>query len=366
MPSIYIIPILFLVSILFVKLMLRFPLGVISGIGNSRFSNLDGFRGILAFLVYIHHSVIAYRYYLFDKQWILPEDRILGLIGQFAVSGFFCLTGFLFWGKILRTEKLDVVDFFKGRIKRIFPAYFVSVTLLIFIVLIKTDFKLSVSLSDFIREVFSWLLLGAGGSPDINGVNQTGVINAYVFWTLKYEFYFYLSLPLLSLFIRPVSFLLLSLLIVFYYTWYVTDYVVIYFVMGAFCAYTRKIIASSIFFRGISSGFLLLFSVVIYFLFCDTAYSWRGILLAMPIMFSILNGGDFFTVLNKSYFRFLGEISYSLYLFHGMVIFVIFSLLGEKMSYVWLMILTTIVIIILSTISYLKVELPFMKKLNRI
>ncbi|WP_341951801.1 acyltransferase [Plesiomonas shigelloides] len=365
MPSIYVIPLLFLVAIILIKLMQCVPVRVMSGVNESRFSNLDGFRGVLAFLVYIHHSVIAYRYYFIDRMWVLPDDRILGLIGQFAVSGFFCLTGFLFWSKILNNGKIDVVDFFKGRIARVYPAYLSSVILLVFLVFVKSDFKLSVPLSDFFREIFSWLLLGTSGSPDINGVNQTGVLNAYVFWTLKYEFYFYLSLPLLSLFVRPVMFLLLVPLITLYYTWYTTDYVVIYFIIGAICSYSRKIKFVSIFCGGIGGGLSLLLFLANYFIKCDTAYSWYGILMSMPIMFIILNGGRLFNLLTNSCFRFLGEISYSLYLFHGMVIFIVFSLLGEYMGYVCLMVLTTISIIILSTISYLKVERPFIRYFNR-
>ncbi|MDO4689050.1 MAG: acyltransferase [Plesiomonas sp.] len=361
MPTIY--------NVLFVSLCYFFILWVIGKTSlknktrafNNTLENLDGFRGVLALLVYIHHSVIAYRYYFVDGIWALPDNRILGLIGQFSVSGFFCLTGFLFWRKLLNQGDIDAVSFYHGRINRILPAYLFSVFLLSILICVRSDFSLFVPLSDFARQIFSWLLLGVNGSPDVNGIQKTGVMNAYVFWTLKYEFYFYLALPLLSLFLRPLKYICLVVMVIIFFTWYIKDYVVLYFIVGSAIAYIklRSTIVNHI--RGMAGSLFLTGFLLAYFAFCNTAYDWVGVFMSIPIMFLILNGNDLFGFLNKSYIRLAGMISYSVYLLHGMALYISYGLFSNEINYIYVVLVSTGILIPASLFSFLKIESPFMK-----
>lgn len=356
-------PMVFVISILLIKVLLRvFPNIKSTSLMNHQV-NLDGFRGILAFLVCIHHSVIAYRYYNIDGKWVLPDSQFYTLIGQFAVSGFFCLTGFLFWSKLLSGDMFDVVKFFRGRIRRIIPAYIFSVLLLMLLVFIESGLKVVAPLDELVRQIFTWFLLGVNGAPDVNGVINTGVINAYVFWTLKYEFYFYLSLPLLSLFIKPVHFTLIALSIIFYYTWYLPDkeYVVIYFIVGAICSYANKVKEIEPFVKGRKATAFLLLACFGFFFICHTAYDWFGILMSIPIMFMVLNGNDIFGLLKTQSLKFLGTISYSLYLLHGIVIYCVHSIFGISLDLFVFVTIVMVIAILISAVSYFKIEHPFIR-----
>ncbi|HHQ4465042.1 TPA: hypothetical protein ACSP8J_002703 [Aeromonas veronii] len=87
-PTFYLFP-LFIIAILCALAFCKIHPVLNEEISNFGQINLDGFRGVVSLLVCIHHGVIAYRYYFIDGQWVLPENKVYGLIGQFGVSGFF-------------------------------------------------------------------------------------------------------------------------------------------------------------------------------------------------------------------------------------------------------------------------------------
>ncbi|HHQ4465043.1 TPA: acyltransferase family protein [Aeromonas veronii] len=258
----------------------------------------------------------------------------------------------------------NVLVFYKNRIRRILPAYVFSVCLLILFVFIRSDFCVRVSTSELAKQIFSWFLMGANGSPDINGVGSTGVMNAFVFWTLKYEFYFYLSLPLLSLFSKPLHFVVVGAVITLYYTWYIQEYVVLYFIVGAAFVYLNKIEFISVIMKGYVGLGVLIISVFAYFSLCDTAYSWTGVIMSLPILLAIFNGNSILGFLTSRPVRFLGVISYSLYVLHGLVIYVVYSFISEhaNLSLLSVLILMVFLSLLASTLLYLKVERTFINK----
>lgn len=56
-----------------------------------------------------------------------------------------------------------------------------------------------------IKELAYWAGFTALGEPNLNGVQDTSRILAYVIWSLPYEWFFYLSLPLIALAFRVRS-----------------------------------------------------------------------------------------------------------------------------------------------------------------
>src|SRR5205823_998855 len=109
------------------------------------------------------------------------------LTGKVGVSLFFMITGFLFWGRVLRAgSALDIEALYVSRLRRIVPMYLVSVVLSLFVVAVLSGFSLHVSLVELLRELRSWFSFGFTYAGDINGVKDAHRINA-VYWTLAFE-----------------------------------------------------------------------------------------------------------------------------------------------------------------------------------
>ena len=98
-----------------------------------RTETLDGLRGFLALSVFVHHFVITHRY-LQSGIWDYPPSAFYTLLGQVGFGGFFMITGFLFWGKLLDARgRPDWWTLYLGRVFRIGPMYVVVVVLMLFV-----------------------------------------------------------------------------------------------------------------------------------------------------------------------------------------------------------------------------------------
>jgi hypothetical protein len=118
------------------------------------------------------------------------------------VALFFMITGFLFWLRVLRAgSAFDTRAFFVSRLRRLTPMYAMSVLMVLAVVAAASGFTLQVSPVTLARELRPWLSFGFMDTGSINGMREARYINA-VYWTLAYEWMFYLMLPLLALFAR--------------------------------------------------------------------------------------------------------------------------------------------------------------------
>ena len=159
---------------------------------HHRFPNLDGMRAIAALSVLVYHVVGTYS---------LVEQRrqpwgFIFTFGNFGVSIFFLLSGFLLYRPFVLAHLRDVAAprlgaFWKRRFFRIFPAYWVAVTVAI---LLFHEARIH-SLKDLLTVYLllqsyrrGWILIGLG-----------------VEWTLVIEVSFYLLLPFIALAIRALS-----------------------------------------------------------------------------------------------------------------------------------------------------------------
>lgn len=156
-----------------------------------RVSALDGLRGILATAVAVHHFAVTY-YWHTTGLWQTTDSRVINNMGAVAVSLFFMITGYLFTRKIQHAAP-DWGQLLASRLRRIMPMYLVSVSLIIAIAFYQSAGTLA-PLGDTLRSLGHWLIFV--GQP-INGFADTLRINASVHWTLLYEAVFYLCLPLL-------------------------------------------------------------------------------------------------------------------------------------------------------------------------
>ena len=170
--------------------------------GATRNSEIDGLRGYLAAGVVLHHFYIAWEFEI-SGQWVAPDNVVFRHLGTVAVSFFFMITAYLFYGKILSSQgKLDWRRLYVGRVWRLWPMYAVSVAILLLIVATHTNFDTHESYQQLAWEVLDWLAFTIPAAPDVNGYTDTASIVAGVTWTLRYEWLFYAILPFGALLIR--------------------------------------------------------------------------------------------------------------------------------------------------------------------
>ncbi|MGG5209827.1 acyltransferase family protein [Chryseobacterium sp. MIQD13] len=340
---------------------------------NVRFETIDGLRGFLAFGVFIHHSAIWFQF-LQIKSWELPKSNLYSHLGQTSVSFFFMITAFLFVTKLLNTNKeIDWNAIFISRFFRLVPMYFVSLLVLVLIVFIISNWELKVTFTELVKELFYWVTFTIFGTPSINTYSNTSIINAGVVWSLPYEWLFYFSLPVISLLmlkkVNSIMYLIISIIfiVLFYKFKGANIHHFLSFAGGAISPFLikygpKKIKYDSAFFSII---ILLCLASILYF---PTPNSFYCKFLIIVIFNLVVLGNSIFGILKNSTLKFLGEISYSTYLIHGIILFIVmYFIFGfEKATslspteFCITIFIITPLVVLASFLSYKKIEHPFM------
>jgi peptidoglycan/LPS O-acetylase OafA/YrhL len=330
----------------------------------GRFETIDGLRGFLALGVFFTHVMGTHGYYA-DGRWYSTFSPVHMAMGQAGVSLFFMITGFLFWRRVLRDGKgFDTRAFFVSRIRRLVPMYLASVAMVLFVVGALSGFELREAPIVFLRELRTWLSFGFMATANLNGVKDAHIIDA-VYWTLAYEWSFYLALPLLALFARGAAFRLLALAVVFFG---LQAPIVLNFLAGAFAAIAVE--------RGLLDGRLarpwlapIPIAALALVLTRDEVYAPAGVALLFVFFLFVLDGNSLFGLLRTRAAQLLGTVSYSFYLLHCIVLFVFFRFADAflpvaKMSaeqHWTVAILAALAATVLSAFTYRRIELPFLK-----
>jgi len=340
-----------------------------SEISGKRFHSIDGLRGFLAIFVMYHHAVINYFYYS-TGHWTTPPSRLATLFGQGGVAMFFMVTALLFWSRALASDgRMDLQKFFWSRLMRMVPMYVVAASALIITALALTHFRLTYSPMQLIKDASAWLLFTFPGMPNINGLSNTALLNT-VFWSLVYEWKFYLIFPLMVFFARGRSSWVLLIVSAMLIEWYTATNVEWYFIYGALTATIfAKFPEIKRFFAGAIGSFLAIATLVLIFQSTPTAYSPAAAPLFFVVFFIIASGNTMFGVLTSRPARMLGMISYSVYLLHNFLLYLAFRLVNhyqgvETLAAPTYWIITggvAATVISLSAVTYRFVEFPFLK-----
>lgn len=348
------------------------------------YAGIEGLRGILALNVFFHHALITC-FFLRTGNWDVPESNFYAQLGPLSVSMFFFITGFLFWSKRLASPRLPAKPFLIKRWRRLMPAYLGSLALMLVITAYQTHFKLQVPLHSLMGQIAAWAVSGLFGYPNINGF-ASAQINASVFWTLRLEWEFYLLLPLLGLFARRKSALEILLVCL-----------VVNIALGSFDAGGSKesLLARAQLFAFSMAGcfsvgilaahlkverkqwpllrhplctpvaILLLMGVLLYM---PPIESFGESLLLAPVFLMVVYGNDFHGLLTSRPMMYLGKISYSVYLLHGIVLYVLVQGVAWRLHLVsfrpvayWsLMAVVGGAVILAASVSYRFLEQPFL------
>lgn len=337
-------------------------------------------RGIAAFTVLLAHLLAP-----------TPNIVMQHFFASFGVVIFFLLTGHLFYGMVL-DDRLDLRTFMKKRVRRVVPAAFVAVALIQTLDWIENGMHAPTGAQLFaIARNFSF-----GFQGDMFGVSAVWQLPSIVrkmgmIWTLRFEWLFYLSLPLAAYVcgksILRVGLATAALAVIFSSfepAWDIDNCHFIAFGFGAFSAWSLRkwppaSTKTAIF--GVFVGLLLMFGIYLPRIPHDAIASGRAsfiVLTAIVFTFMLRLSGSKAPlvrfVLRLRGLQALGAISYSLYLYHMLVIYYVLTA-AER----WLgphardlngyaaAALAAIPIVagtlFLSTLSYLRTERPFIVRL---
>jgi peptidoglycan/LPS O-acetylase OafA/YrhL len=350
---------------------------------NQKYQAIEGLRSLLALSVFFHHSVITYFFYQHGR-WEPPPSTFFSLLGGVSINIFFMITGFLFWGKAIQSEgRIGYKTLLPSRIRRIAPAYMVAASLILAAIFWETGFTLREP-AGVLLEKMAKFLFGLGLIPvvnhPINGISAATTLGAGVFWTLAYEWRFYLALPLLALLLRkeiPRPVLYGASLGVFIY-------VVVYnfdrmplqllFLCGMLCAALNSLPAVRELLTKNKFVYLAgLASIPAVFLLSDFSGPYPTIFLLTLFFLSLVHMHPetiVYKLLQTQPAKILGACSYSTYVLHGAILHIGISVANRFSPissatplFFWAMIACiAIVVVVVSILSYRFVEHPFMLK----
>jgi peptidoglycan/LPS O-acetylase OafA/YrhL len=162
---------------------------------SGRYGAIDGLRGYLALAVFINHFALTW-YWKTTGSWQWPEGYYLPNFGKAGVSVFFMITGYLFISKLIKDAgETDWFGLYVSRFFRIYPLYLFAIVLISLFVFAGSNAQLNVSYSQLVMDYIKWFLFSGF---TINDFADTKHVIAGVDWSLKYEWLFYLSLPVVS------------------------------------------------------------------------------------------------------------------------------------------------------------------------
>ena len=334
----------------------------------NRAGSIDGIRGYLALLVFIHHFVVTY-YWKSLQVWKRPPEDLYQNFGKVGVAVFFMITGFLFFAKINKPGgRVNWLALYSSRFFRIVPLYLVVFTIVLIFVFDATGYELQTSMGQLFKDLTKWGLF-IGGS--VNDFDDTKHIIAGVDWTLKYEWFFYASLPVVALIMRYAGKTGLAVVTAFALMGFLypvaipnfTSKHLILFVAGAAVSTLIRQADQTKSNESLSSKILLL--LVIAALIYPRTYDTMHIIIMSLLFYKVARGNSLFGLLTSRASILLGEVSYSIYLLHGIVLYVLFTKSSfidvsrlSMSEYFYFLPFVSILVVLLSMVTYLTIEKP--------
>jgi len=346
----------------------------------GRFAAIDGLRGYLALFVFFYHACLWY-FFLRSDDWALPPSNLYTHFGQSSVVMFFMITAFLFFSKLLdaRATPIDWLRLFVSRFLRLVPLYVFAILVLFGIVAILSGGALNDAIGHLAVGATRWLFFTILGNPDLNHVDGTYLIVAGVTWSLPYEWFFYLALPLLAVVVRTqvgvfyivASVICVVLMLLFWHPQWLY--------LAAFCAgMIAAIVARSASFQAFAStaisSAVIVASLVVMVVLFPTIEGIAPMLLLTLVFILIAGGNSLFGILTHAVSRTLGEMSYSIYLLHGIALFILFRFVigldrAEALSPIthWIYIVgLTPILLALCFFTFILIERPAMRGTTRV
>lgn len=340
--------------------------------GHQAIVSMEGIRGIAVFLVFLVHYVTLIEPWLSKDTATFILSSYVRTIGNIGVDLFFVLSGYLIYGMLIPKHR-PFGPYFRRRVQRIYPTFtVVFLTYLLLSVAVPAESKIpSDSLQALKFIVQNYLLM-----PGLFDV--TAIIT--VAWSLSYEFFYYLVTPLIvtGLSMRRwdasqrVKFVLLfSMIALAGFSIYGGPVRLLMFVpgillyesiaagkssqfpwIGITCFILALVVTSTFRFYGVSGFVKFPVIGVLFYIFCLDCFTSDRV------------ASKFFS---SKPLRWLGNMSYSYYLIHGLALKFFFLILGvvypphgsDNLLFWTLLPLAFVITLVPSCTLFLYVEKPF-------
>lgn len=203
------------------------------GGGAANVKPMEGLRGFAVFLVFLVHYVTLVKPWIQNEPHTLEIANALHAIGNNGVDLFFVLSGFLIYGSLL-SRKQAFFQFIGRRIQRIYPTF--TVVFLLYVGLsfvFRSESKIPVDPMEAALYLAQNFLLLPGLLPIEPLIT--------VAWSLSYEMFYYLAIPVAIDIVglrertalwRKVFFVLFALLFVAYCVVYGGQIRLVMFISG--------------------------------------------------------------------------------------------------------------------------------------
>jgi exopolysaccharide production protein ExoZ len=158
-------------------------------VAGKRIAAMEGMRGYAVLLVFLVHQHSLFGVHLRSDSWSYNFSELLQGIGHSGVDIFFLLSGFLIYRQVL-SGHLSYCAFIAKRIRRIYPTFLAVFGMyIVTCFLVPSASKLPADVESTALYVVKNLLL-LPGIADIQPLIT-------VAWSLSYELFFYLFIPIL-------------------------------------------------------------------------------------------------------------------------------------------------------------------------
>lgn len=155
-----------------------------------RFGHIDGLRGFLALSVLSHHFWIWTHVVMFGRPWSEADLPFVNQLGAGAVALFFMITGRVFYPTALKgIGNIFWPKVYISRFFRIVPLVAVSFLLISLVIMLRTGARPD---ARYALAALEWI--SAHREVPIMGYADSGLVNALVLWSLWQEWLFYLLL----------------------------------------------------------------------------------------------------------------------------------------------------------------------------
>lgn len=343
----------------------------------SRYGALDGLRGILAISVLFQHAVTNYAYFS-TGIWQITDVRFYRHLGGESVILFFMITSFLYWSKAIASKgHVDIYTLYRSRFLRLAPMYLFSALVVTLLALAQMNFTM-LSPIMLVRDVLSWLSLGIVTTTTVNGISIIP-INAGIHWTLHFEWIFYLLLPITALVLRHKVTTWLALPFFFaFLIFFAPDWGYwIIFLFGMAAAHVASIVPvtspKAAWVRNKWVTLVPVIGAVAVYVMQHEPYSFAQYCVTFLILLVFIYGNTLCGLLRTRALVFLGTISYSVYLMHGIVLFVVLHIVNlfvkittlSPLAFWSLILISALLTVAASAMTYRYIEHEFLIKIKR-
>lgn len=154
----------------------------------SRLVAMEGLRGLAVLLVFFVHFHALFGQNLPETSWLRYVSQFMGTVGNSGVDLFFVMSGYLIYGLLLK-RKIAYFRFVKRRVRRIYPTFVIVLGLyLLLSFLFPEHSKMEGSIvAKTVYIIQNVLLL-----PGMLSIRPLITVS----WSLSYEIFFYLTIPI--------------------------------------------------------------------------------------------------------------------------------------------------------------------------